>query len=168
MASTPQLRDLQNYVNGEFKSTQDDETLDIVNPSSRDAYAAAPLSGLATATRPCVRPGTRVRAGLARHHPERAGGVPAQAGRRDRTERRATGRDRGREDRKAQGPDDEGRNPADVRPDPVLRRRRPVAREARDGRIHDRIPLVDPARADRRHRLGGALELPDVMAVRKF
>jgi betaine-aldehyde dehydrogenase len=45
MATTPQLRELHNYVNGEFKSTQDGKTLDIVNPSTGEAFATAPLSG---------------------------------------------------------------------------------------------------------------------------
>src|SRR5262245_42417524 len=45
MATTPQLRELHNYVNGEFKPTQDGKTLDIINPSTGEAFATAPLSG---------------------------------------------------------------------------------------------------------------------------
>jgi betaine-aldehyde dehydrogenase len=45
MATTPQLRELHNFVNGEFKSTQDGKTLDIINPSTGEAFATAPLSG---------------------------------------------------------------------------------------------------------------------------
>ena len=45
MATTPKLRELRNYVNGEFKSPQEARTLDIVNPSTGEAYATAPLSG---------------------------------------------------------------------------------------------------------------------------
>jgi betaine-aldehyde dehydrogenase len=45
MATTPQLRELHNYVNGEFKPTQDGKTLDIVNPSTGEPFATAPLSG---------------------------------------------------------------------------------------------------------------------------
>ena len=45
MATTPKLRELHNYVNGEFKPTQDGKTLDIVNPSTGEAFATSPLSG---------------------------------------------------------------------------------------------------------------------------
>ena len=45
MATTPQLRELRNFVNGEFKDAQEGATLDIVNPSTGEAYATAPLSG---------------------------------------------------------------------------------------------------------------------------
>jgi betaine-aldehyde dehydrogenase len=45
MATTPNLRELRNYVNGEFKSSQGGRTLDIVNPSTGETYATSPLSG---------------------------------------------------------------------------------------------------------------------------
>src|SRR6478735_3146487 len=45
MATTPQVRELRNFVNGEFKEAQAGATLDIVNPSTGAAYATAPLSG---------------------------------------------------------------------------------------------------------------------------
>jgi betaine-aldehyde dehydrogenase len=38
-------RELRNYVNGEFKPSQEGKTLDVVNPSKGEAYATAPLSG---------------------------------------------------------------------------------------------------------------------------
>jgi betaine-aldehyde dehydrogenase len=38
-------RELRNYVNGEFKPSQEGKTLDVVNPSKGEAYAIAPLSG---------------------------------------------------------------------------------------------------------------------------
>ena len=51
--------------------------------------------------------------------------------------------------------------PPMVRPDPLLRGRGADARGQGDGRVHDRLHVFDPARADRRDRLGHALELPD-------
>jgi betaine-aldehyde dehydrogenase len=38
-------RELLNYVGGEFKSSQEGETLEVVNPSTGEVYATAPLSG---------------------------------------------------------------------------------------------------------------------------
>src|SRR5690348_11118247 len=45
MATTPQVRELRNFVNGEFQDAQEGATLDVVNPSTGAAYATAPLSG---------------------------------------------------------------------------------------------------------------------------
>src|SRR3954465_283749 len=45
MATTPKLRELRNFVNGEFRPAQGGETLDIVNPSTGEAYATSPKSG---------------------------------------------------------------------------------------------------------------------------
>ncbi|HXT93003.1 MAG TPA: aldehyde dehydrogenase family protein, partial [Trebonia sp.] len=45
--STTQLRQLRNFVNGEFKPSQGETTLDIINPSTGEAYATSPLSGAA-------------------------------------------------------------------------------------------------------------------------
>jgi betaine-aldehyde dehydrogenase len=45
MATTPELRQLQNFVNGEFTSSREGATLDIVNPSTGEAYATSPRSG---------------------------------------------------------------------------------------------------------------------------
>jgi betaine-aldehyde dehydrogenase len=47
MATTPKLRELHNFVNGEFRPAQDGATLDIVNPSTGEAYATSPKSGRA-------------------------------------------------------------------------------------------------------------------------
>src|SRR6476619_759236 len=47
MATTPQVRELRNFVNGEYKDAQEGATLDVVNPSTGAAYATAPLSGAA-------------------------------------------------------------------------------------------------------------------------
>ena len=155
------VRELRNYINGEFKPSREGETLDIVNPSTGAVYATSPRSGgRRRRRRDAGRPG-RVRRRLARHHAQRADGLPAQDGGRDRGERGGPRRRRGGEHGQAQGPDHERRDPADVRPDPLLRRRRPHPRGQGDRRVHARLHVLDPARADRRDRLGGAVELPD-------
>src|SRR4051812_37747278 len=45
MSTIPSLRELHNFVNGEFKSAQEGATLKIVNPSTGEPYATAPRSG---------------------------------------------------------------------------------------------------------------------------
>jgi betaine-aldehyde dehydrogenase len=51
MATAPALRELRNFVNGEFKSAQEGVTLDIVNPSSGEAYAPADVRSAAVLRR---------------------------------------------------------------------------------------------------------------------
>ena len=45
MTTVPKLRELHNYVNGEFTSSREGATLEIVNPSTGEAYATSPQSG---------------------------------------------------------------------------------------------------------------------------
>src|SRR4051812_47824545 len=45
MSTTPALRGLHNYVGGEFKETRERSTLEIMNPSTGEPFATAPLSG---------------------------------------------------------------------------------------------------------------------------
>jgi betaine-aldehyde dehydrogenase len=45
MSTVSQLKDLRNYVGGEFRPARAGATLDIVNPSTGEAYATSPLSG---------------------------------------------------------------------------------------------------------------------------
>ncbi|MGT2530717.1 gamma-aminobutyraldehyde dehydrogenase [Streptomyces nojiriensis] len=44
---TTELRRLRNYIGGEFKDAADGRTTEVVNPSTGDAFATAPLSGQA-------------------------------------------------------------------------------------------------------------------------
>jgi betaine-aldehyde dehydrogenase len=44
MSVTHALRELRNYVGGEFKGSREGSTLEIVNPSTGEAFATAPLS----------------------------------------------------------------------------------------------------------------------------
>src|SRR3954447_26694174 len=45
MATTPKLRELHNFINGESPPARGGETLDIVNPSTGEAYATSPKAG---------------------------------------------------------------------------------------------------------------------------
>src|SRR3954447_19309957 len=45
MSTIPSLRELHNFVDGEFKPAQGGATLEIVNPSTGEPYATAPRSG---------------------------------------------------------------------------------------------------------------------------
>ncbi|WP_405823328.1 gamma-aminobutyraldehyde dehydrogenase [Streptomyces sp. NBC_00838] len=44
---TTELRRLRNYINGEFRDAADGRTIEVVNPSTGEAYATSPLSGQA-------------------------------------------------------------------------------------------------------------------------
>ncbi|UQA92812.1 gamma-aminobutyraldehyde dehydrogenase [Streptomyces halobius] len=44
---TTALRRLRNYIDGEFRDAADGRTTEVVNPSTGEAYATAPLSGAA-------------------------------------------------------------------------------------------------------------------------
>lgn len=44
MSVTPALRALHNCVGGEFKGSREGATLEIVNPSTGEAYATSPRS----------------------------------------------------------------------------------------------------------------------------
>ncbi|MEV7524091.1 gamma-aminobutyraldehyde dehydrogenase [Streptomyces sp. NPDC091371] len=44
---TTELRRLRNYIGGEFKDAADGRTTEVVNPSTGEAFATAPLSGQA-------------------------------------------------------------------------------------------------------------------------
>ena len=98
---------------------------------------------------------------VARHHAERAiaGAVPPR--RRGREPRRGVDRPRGREHRQADPPDPQRRDPADGRPDPLLRHGGPPSRGQERRRVHAQHDVVHPPRTDRRLRPGGTVELPD-------
>ncbi|MER6915404.1 gamma-aminobutyraldehyde dehydrogenase [Streptomyces sp. NPDC000594] len=44
---TTELRRLRNYINGEFLDAADGRTIEVINPSTGEAYATSPLSGQA-------------------------------------------------------------------------------------------------------------------------
>ena len=130
--------------------------------------------------RPEHRRGVRLRAGLgrrgrrprlrrglcglrvvARHHPVGASEGAARDRRRPRGARRRARRARVAEHGQAGRGHHGGGDPADDRPDPLLRRCCAGARGPRSRRVHGGPHLDDPPRADRRHRPGHAVELPD-------
>ena len=98
--------------------------------------------------------------GVARLHARRAPARAAALRRRDRVARGRVRRRRGREHRQAARAHGLGGDPADGRPDPLLRGRRARARGPLGRRVHARHDVVHPPRADRRRRPGHALELP--------
>ena len=100
-------------------------------------------------------------AGLARRDAVGALAGPVPHRRRRRGARRGADRAGGREHRQADRPHPLGGDPADGRPDPLLRHRRPPPRGQERRRVHGRTHVVHPPRADRRLRPGRAVELPD-------
>ena len=159
MAATA-TRTLKNFVNGEYVEPPTAAYSDVVNPADGEVYAQAPLSSAERRRR---------RHGGGRAPPSRTGATATPAERssrcsasptRSRRGRTSSSR-RGREHRQAARADGLGGDPADGRPDPLLRRRRARARGPLGRRVHARHDVVRPARADRRRRPGHALELPD-------
>ncbi len=153
------VADLKNFVNGEFVPAAAGRTSEVVDPSTGEAYALAPVSGPEDVDA-ALRSAEAAREALARRHPGAAQPGPAQDRRRGRGAGRRPGGGRVPEHRQARRPDP-GRGAAAVRGRaPVLRRRRTPPAGERGGRVHGRAHLDDPARAGRRLRPGDALELP--------
>ena len=153
-------RALQNFVNGKYVDASDGRTSDVIDPSTGEVYAQAPVSGRQDVDAAMQAAASRVR-GMAGHHPVRAQPGPVPDRRRDREARRRHRRGGDPQHRQAGRADGLGGDPARGGPDPVLRRRRPGARGPQRGRVHEGPHLDDPARADRRVRPGDAVELPD-------
>ncbi len=118
--------------------------------------------------RPAVRTGRRRRGDggrrggvprLARHDAVATLARPVPHRRRDRGPRRRARRHRGREHRQADRADAVGGDPADDRPDPLLRRRGAQPRGQERRRVHGQHDVVGPARAGRRVRPGRPVEL---------
>ena len=159
MSATPRV--LRNFVNGELRRPRD----------RRHDGHRQPRDGPGRRHGPGVlRRRRRPRPTPPRPRPSRRGASTTPSERQqallkfaDAIEARADElrRARGREHRQAARADRERGDPADGRPDPVLRRRGPRARGPGRRRVHEGPHLVDPARADRRRRPGHAVELPD-------
>ncbi len=152
-------RTLKNFVNGEYVEPESGRYSDVVNPATGETYAQAPISS-EQRRRPRLRRGLRRVRRVARLDAGRAPARAAALRRRDRVARRRVRRRRGREHRQAARAHGLGGDPADGRPDPLLRGRGARARRSLRRRVHARHDLVHPARADRRRRPGHALELP--------
>ena len=149
----------RNVVNGELVDAASGERYDVVDPTTGEVYATAPMSGQEDLDRAY---------GAAEKAFEQWGRMtPARPRRRaaqDRRGRRRAGRgdQRGRVQghRQAARPDDVGGDALRLRPLPLLRRREPGARGPLGRRVHGRPHLVRTPRADRGRRTGDALELP--------
>ena len=157
MAATA-TRTLKNFVNGEYVEPESGRYSDVINPATGETYARRPSRVGETST-PRSRPHRGVR-GLARSTPaERqlallrfADAIESRADEFVAAEVENTGKPT-----RAHGL---GGDPADGRPDPLLRGCRAHPRGRLGGRVHARHDLVHPPRADRRRRPGHALELP--------
>ena len=152
-------RTLKNFVNGEYVEPESGRYSDVVNPATGETYAQAPISSEQDVDRAYGAASARVR-GMARLDARRAPARAAALRRRDRVARGRVRRRRGREHRQAARAHGLGGDPADGRPDPLLRGRGARARGPLGRRVHARHDLVHPPRADRRRRPGHALELP--------
>ena len=153
-------RELLNVVGGASVAATDGRTTDLVNPTTGEVYATAPLSSAGDVDR-AYAAAAEAFDGVARQHPVRAAEGDAGHRRPARGARRRAGRPRVGEHRQAAGAHRVGGDPADDRPDPVLRGCRAAAGGQGRRRVHGRSHLDHPPRADRRHRSGHALELPD-------
>ena len=153
------VQTLQNFINGEFVTPAGTGMLDIVNPATGDVVAQVARLGAGRRRRRHDRRQGRLQE-LEARHPGPAPAHAAQARRRRRGQQRRTRRGPAPQHRPGPVPDRlrgsrRGRGPA-----ALLRRRRPHP----GGQVRRRVlrgpHLLRPARADRRRRAGGAVELP--------
>ena len=151
---------VQNFIGGELVDSVSGTTMPLVDPTTGEEYGTAPVSNeqdidnaYAAASKAFAdwkrtTPSHRQKALL-----DFADDVEKNA--------QASGGGRGPQHRQAQPRHHGRRDPADGRPDPVLRRCGKDVGGQVGGRVHGEPHLVDPPRAGRRHRPGGAVELPD-------
>ena len=126
----PMTERLHNFVDGAPVEAKDGRTTPVVDPSTGETYAEAPLSGPEDVDLACQAAATAFER-LAGHHAVGAQPHAAEAGRRHRGPGRGFHRGRGPQHRQAAGADPLGGDPADARSDPVLRRRGPGPRGPR-------------------------------------
>ena len=124
-------KSLKNFVNGAQVEAADGRTTDVINPSTGEVYATAPLSGPADVDAAMAAAAAAF---------ETSGGTPRRVSGAwpcyriaDAVEARAAELVKlgVREHRQADRADRERGDPADGRPDPLLRRRGPGARGPR-------------------------------------
>ena len=151
---------VQNFIGGELVDSVSGAKMSLVDPSTGEHYGTAPISN-AAGRRQRVRGGRHGVQGLEAHDavacgrrrcstsPTRSRSAPTTWWPPRAATRASRSRDHG------------GGDPADGRPDPVLRRRRPRAGGQVGRRVHGGPHVVDPPRAGRRRRAGRAVELPD-------
>ena len=157
---TSEVRQLRNFIGGQYVDSDADTMIDIVNPATGNRRRQGP-GQFRGRRRPRLRVGGQGLRDLGGGDAERAAAGPAQVRRRHRGPGRRVRPPRGREHRQAARADGVGGGSADGRPAALLRRRRARARGQVGGRVHGRAHLLDPPRADRRRRPGHPVELPD-------
>ena len=151
---------VQNFIGGELVDSVSGATMPLVDPSTGEEYGTAPISNEKDIDNAYAAAPRRSKTGSARRRRtgrRRCSTSPTTS----RRTRRGARRGRGPQHGQAQPRHHGRRDPADGRPDPVLRRRRTGAGGQVGGRVHGEPHVVDPPRAGRRHRAGLALELPD-------
>ena len=135
------------------------ETYDVIDPTTGEVYAPAPMSGAEDVDRAYAAAAAAFEA-WGETTPQDRATRAAQDRRRDRVARRRDQRGRVQGHRQAARTDDVGGDAVRLRPLPLLRRRRARARGPVRRRVHGGPHLVDPPRAGRRRRPGDAVELP--------
>ena len=148
----------QNLIGGEWVDASSGETMEVLNPSTGEVIAEVPRA-IGRRRRPCGPGGEEGPCRVARDDARRARRDAAQARGRARRARGGARRARVAERRQA-ALVCEGRDSGRDRQHPLLRRRRPRARRQVGRRVHARLHLLAPARADRDRRRNRALELP--------
>ena len=134
----------QNVINGELVDSVSGETYDVIDPTTGEVYATAPMSGAEDVDRAYAAAAEAFEAWGDTHAPgprDRA----AQDRRRDRGAGRGVQRGRVQGHRQAARADDVGGDALRLRPLPVLRRRRAGARGQVGGRVHGGPHLVRSA-----------------------
>ena len=154
------MEELRNFIGGQWTDTAFDRRAELIDPSTGEVFATAPVSSetevdaaFASAAEafPGWRDSTPAERSLALLRIADAHRVPRRRAREGGVA----------EHRQADRADPVRRDPADGGPDPVLRGRGADAGGPLGGRVHVRVHLVHPARADRGVRRGDAVELPD-------
>ena len=154
------MKAFKNFINGEHVEAADGRTTEVVNPATGEEYATAPLSAQADVDAAMAAAATAYEEWRETTPSERslalfriADAVEARADELIALEVENSG--------KPIAPDPQRGDPADGRPDPLLRHGRPPPRGQERRRVHARHDLDHPPRADRRVRPGRAVELPD-------
>ena len=156
----PMTLQVTNFIDGQRVSAADGRTTRADRPEHRRGVRRPPpLSGEADVDA-AFTSSARAFASWRDTTPSRAPARAAADRRRDRGARRRARRRRVAQHRQAARADHVGGDPADVRPDPLLRRRGARAGGQVGRRVHGRLHVVRPARAGRRVRGGDAVELP--------
>ena len=149
----------QNVVNGELVDSASGETYDVIDPTTGEVYAQAPMSGAEDVDRAYAAADAAFEAWGDTTPQDRANALLKIA---DAIEARVEEINARRvpRHRQAARADDVGGDALRLRPLPLLRRRRAGARGPLGRRVHGRPHVVDPSRAGRRRRPGDAVELP--------